>query len=134
MCNPDVGQNSPGKWPIKILGEHLLMYPMFDIEKARNEIEARNRIRLEAQLPPVSIGAELRKLYELNRQNEFEHFFQTSPFRMRVEKKLLKVARRMRDDPQWVPTGVLSGGRLGFYLWTRKLMMRLWERQHRHRV
>jgi hypothetical protein len=52
---------------------------MFDIEKARVEIEARNRIRLVAQLPPILVAAELRRLYQLHRKNDFEHFFQTSP-------------------------------------------------------
>ena len=51
---------------------------------------------------------------------DFEHFFQTSPIRKRAEEKLLQVARQMRNDPIWVPTGVLSGGRLGFYIWDKK--------------
>ena len=59
----------------------------------------------------------------------FELFFQTSSLRKRVEEKLLQVARRMRNDPDWIPTGILSGGRLGFFLWTRKLMMRIWKIQ-----
>jgi hypothetical protein len=63
--------------------------------------------------------------------NSFEHFFETSPLRTRVEEKLLKVARRMRGDPNWIPTGILSGGRLGFYLWTRKLIMRIWKMHQR---
>jgi hypothetical protein len=44
---------------------------------------------------------------------DFERLFRTSPLRPRVEAKLLGVARRMRKDPNWIPTGVLSGGRLG---------------------
>src|ERR1700730_14668022 len=63
---------------------------MLDIEKARVEIEDRNRVREEAQLPLISVAAELRKLYQLHRKNEFEEFFQTSPIRKRVEEKLLK--------------------------------------------
>src|ERR1700730_18690982 len=58
---------------------------MLNIGKARTEIEARNRLRLETRLPPISVGAELRKLYQSHRQNEFDHFFQTSPLRKRVE-------------------------------------------------
>jgi hypothetical protein len=107
---------------------------MLNIGKVRVEIEERNRVREEAQLPPIPLAAELRKLYELHRKNDFEHFFQTSTLRKRVEQKLLQVARRMRYDPTWVPTGVLSGGRLGFHVWTRKLMMRIWRIQHRPRA
>ena len=102
---------------------------MFDIDKARTEIEDRNRIRQGSQLPPISVGTELRRLCELNRKDEFEDFFQTSALRIRVEEKLLQVSRRMRSDPDWIPPGVLSGGRLGGYLWTKKLMMRIWRMQ-----
>jgi hypothetical protein len=111
-----------------------MMHPMFAIEKARTEIEERNRVREEAQLPLIPVAAELRRLYELHRANDFEHFFQTSRLRKQVEEKLLQVARRMRNDPDWTPTGVLSGGRLGFYVWTRKLMMRIWRIQNRPRT
>ena len=61
---------------------------MFDVEKARTEIEGRNRIRSEAQLPTVPVVTELRRLYELHRQNVFEEFFRTSPIRKRLEEKL----------------------------------------------
>jgi hypothetical protein len=93
---------------------------MFGIEKAHAGIEERNRIRQEAQLPRIPVAAELCRLHELHRANEFDEFFHTSPIRKRVEEKLLAVARRMRNDPDWLPSGVLSGGRLGFYVWTRR--------------
>jgi hypothetical protein len=41
---------------------------MLNIEKARAEIEERNRVRREAQLPPVSVASELRCLYEHQRR------------------------------------------------------------------
>jgi hypothetical protein len=104
---------------------------MLDIEKNRLEIEGRNRIRKEANLPPVSVAAELRSLYDVQRQAEFEEFFLTSPLRGQVERKLLNRARRLRDDPKWKPTGVLSGGGLAFYACTRNVMKRIW-RMQRH--
>jgi hypothetical protein len=39
---------------------------MLDIDKARLEIDERNRIRVEAKLPPISVTAELRRLYEVH--------------------------------------------------------------------
>ncbi len=99
---------------------------MLDIDKARLEIEERNRIRVEAKLPPVSVAAELRRLYEVHRQNEFEQFFLTSPLRQRVEQKLLDRKRRLRGEPDWIPTGMLSGGGWVFYARTRKIMRRIW--------
>jgi hypothetical protein len=102
---------------------------MFDIDKARLEIEERNRIRVEANLPPVSVPAELRRLYEVQRKKDFEQFFQTSPLRRRAEQKLLDRIRRLREEPDWKPTGFLSGGGWVFYHLTRKLMRRMWQMQ-----
>jgi hypothetical protein len=89
---------------------------MLDIEKNRLEVQERNRTRVEAKLPPVSVASELRRLYEVQRQTEFEYFFLTTPLRKRVEQKLLNRARRLREDPNWKPSGVLSGGGLAFML------------------
>ncbi len=99
---------------------------MLDIDKARLEIEERNRIRAEAKLPPVSITAELRRLYEVHRQNEFEQFFQSSPIRQRLEQKLLNRGRRLRGEPDWIPTGMLSGGGWAFHAHIRTVMKRIW--------
>jgi hypothetical protein len=106
---------------------------MFDIEKARTEIEARNRIRLEAQLPAVPVVTELRRLYQLHRQNDFEEFFRTSLIRKRLEGKLLARIRRLRGEPDWRPTGFLSGGGFAFYTRTRKIMRKIWHMQRRNR-
>ena len=93
---------------------------MFNIGKARAEIEERNRVRAEAQLPLLSVPQELRKLCELQRQTEFEEFFRASPLRQRIEQKVLNRMRRLRGDSQWKPTW-LDGGLL-FYARTRRVM------------
>jgi hypothetical protein len=110
---------------------------MFDIHQTRHEIEERNRIRVEAKLPLLSVVAESRRLYEVQRkknleqrEKEFEQFFQTSPVRQRLEQKLLDQGRRLREDLDWRPTGMLSGGGWAFYIRTRKIMRRIW-RMHR---
>jgi hypothetical protein len=112
---------------------------MFDIHQARHEIEERNRIRIEAKLPLLSVVAELRRLYEVQRKKdyeqrggEFEQFLQTSPVRKRLEQNLLDRGRRLRGDPDWKPTGMLSGGGWAFYIRTRKIMRRIWRMQRRH--
>jgi hypothetical protein len=69
---------------------------------------------------------ELRKLYDADREAAFEAFFNTSPLRQRVEAKLLVRFRRQLHEPEWKPTGMLSGGGLAFCLHTRKLMRRIW--------
>jgi hypothetical protein len=104
---------------------------MFNIVKASEEIEQRNRLRTEMYLPPLSMAHELRKAYNAERQAEFEAFFSTSPLRKRVEAKLLARIRRQRHEPEWKPTGMLSGGGFAFSLYTRKLMRRI-RRIRRH--
>jgi hypothetical protein len=106
---------------------------MFNIDQARHEIAERNRIRSEAKLPMVSVAAELRRLYEVHRQNNFEQFFQSSPIRRRVEQKLLNRERRLRGEPDWIPTGILSGGSWVFYAQTKKIMRRIWRMADRTR-
>src|ERR1700730_2217565 len=101
---------------------------MFAIEKARLEIEERNRIRAEAKLPLLAVANETR---HLQRESEFEQFFRTSPLRKRVEQKLLNRMRRMRGDSRWQATGLLSGGGWAFYNRTRKIMRRIWQRRDR---
>jgi hypothetical protein len=112
---------------------------MFHIHQARHEIEERNRLRVEAKLPPISVVGELRRLYEVERkrtfeqrEDEFDQFFQTSPVRKRLEQKLLDRGRRLRGEPDWKPTGMLSGGGWAFYIRTRKIMRRIWRMRRRH--
>ena len=81
---------------------------MFDIINARAEIEGRNRLRAEMRLPLLSMAHELRKLYNAEREAEFEAFFRTSPLRKRVEARLLARIRRLRQDPEWRSTGECS--------------------------
>jgi hypothetical protein len=109
---------------------------MFDTAKAREKIERRNRLRAEVHLPPLSMANELRKLFNAERKHdsaereaEFESFFNTSPLRKRVEARLLARHRRLRQDPEWRPTGFLSGGGWPFYACTRKVMGRIWLRR-----
>jgi hypothetical protein len=107
---------------------------MFEFAKARHEIEDRNRIRAQAYLPSVAVAGELRKMYEVQRGSNFEEFLRTSPIRKRIEDKLLNRIRRMRGDPNWIPTGFLSGAGFAFYARTRSVMARVWRmRQARPR-
>ena len=69
---------------------------MLDITTARQEIADRNRIRADAHLPLLSPARELRRLYQADRERQFEEFFCTSPIRRRVEERLLARLRRLR--------------------------------------
>jgi hypothetical protein len=104
---------------------------MLDITTARLEIDERNRIRTDAKLPLLSPAKELRRRYVVDRGGEFEDFLRTSPLREMVEERLLARMRRLRGDPLWHPTGLLSGGGLAFSIRVRRTMWRIWRMQRR---
>jgi hypothetical protein len=48
-----------------------------------------------------------------------------------VSEKLLNRMRRRRNDPNWRPFGMLSGGGMAFELGLTRQMEKLWSRQQR---
>jgi hypothetical protein len=94
------------------------------IQELITEIDERNRLRLEAGLPLLSVASEVRKIYEARRARDFEHFVETSPLRKQIEDELLAHKRLARRDPEWKPTGMLSGGGWAFYVEVRERLRR----------
>jgi hypothetical protein len=76
------------------------------------EIAERNRIREEAGLPILSVPKELRRMKEAVDTEKFGNFGHAH--RERVYDKMLRQERRRRGDPNWTPTGMLSGGGMWF--------------------
>jgi hypothetical protein len=76
------------------------------------EIAERNRVRQEAGLPLLSLATELRRMKDVADDKKFRTF--TEAHRDRIYEKMLARVRRQCCDPQWAPTGVLSGGGLWF--------------------
>ena len=76
------------------------------------EIAERNRIRQEAGLPLLSISKELRRMKGAADAEKFRKF--TDVYRKKVYHRMVDRERRRTGDPNWAPTGVLSGGGLGF--------------------
>jgi hypothetical protein len=76
------------------------------------EIVERNRVRQEAGLPLLSVPKELRRMKEVADTEKFRNFAEAH--RRRIYQKMLARVRRQCGDPQWAPTGVLSGGGLWF--------------------
>ncbi|MGA8691691.1 MAG: hypothetical protein WB662_17760 [Methyloceanibacter sp.] len=108
---------------------------MFDTAKAVAEVEERNRLRKEVQLPLLSVEQELQRqkaAHERKRTAEdekrFEVFMQ-SALRQAVEDNMLAKLRKRRGDQQWKSTGFLSGGGFAFYVRGRRVMKRLYRRQ-----
>jgi hypothetical protein len=98
---------------------------MFDVKRATAEIEKRNRLRREAQLPPLSLDDEIRRLKCAHQEKQFENFM-VSPLRDIAESRLLARMRRKLGNPHWRPTGFLSGGGYAFNVRVRKVMKRLY--------
>ena len=104
-------------------------HPSFEMRAWVEEVEERNRLRAEAGLPLLSVATEVRRRYENKLADDFEQFMLKSPIRKRIEAKLLARCRRLRGDPDWRPTGFLSGGGYWFYVQVRKTMTFLWRRR-----
>jgi hypothetical protein len=88
------------------------------------EVEDRNRLRQAAGLPLLSVAKEARRIYEARkeakRKADFECFVSTSPLRAAIEDELLAEERAARNNLNWKPTGILSGGGWAFNLAVRK--------------
>jgi len=109
------------------------MFENFDEWAARRDIRRYNLLRLRAGLPPIAMEEELERVRMAKSvaEREFNAFVRNSPLRQRVSEKLVNKIRRERNDPQWRPFGMLSGGGLGFELDVSRRMERLWRRLHR---
>jgi hypothetical protein len=92
-------------------------------------IEERNRLRAASNLPLVSVDGELRRMEEAERQKALSDFIHNSLLRERVEEKLLHRTRRHLNNPEWRPTGVLSGGGYAFHVAVNRRMKRIWRWQ-----
>ena len=89
-----------------------------------DEIRSRNELRTQFGLPPVELERELNRVHRVRECREFERWMQ-SPLRYRVQQKLLQRIRRRINNPNWTPTGFLSGGGVGFHAELVKQMRRL---------
>jgi hypothetical protein len=106
------------------------MFKMFDEWEARRVIRQYNLLRVRANLPPIAVQEEIDQMREaiLRAKKEYDDFIHKSQVRERVEEKLLNRIRRNRNDPNWRPFGMLSGGGLGFELDVTRRMERIWRR------
>ena len=100
----------------------------FDDARARAEVFDRNLIRAAAKLPVLSVEEQLERMKTAYDQHRFEEFMR-SPLREIVEQRLLDRTRRRGGDPEWLPTGFLSGGGSLFYVRVRRVMRRLYRKQ-----
>jgi hypothetical protein len=90
------------------------------------EIAERNSIRQEARLPLLSVPKELRRMKAAADAEKFRKFANTH--RKRVYEKMLARLRRRCGDPDWAPTGMLSGGGLWFGAQVDEQMRKLYRR------
>jgi hypothetical protein len=87
-------------------------------------VASRNRLRTQFGLPPVEPDRELDRIHEFRERQDFERWIH-SPLRYRVERKLLQRLRRRINNPDWQPTGILSGGGWAFHVTLVRQMKKL---------
>src|ERR1700682_3365957 len=92
--------------------------------EALAEVKRRNRFRAQFGLHPVDPEQELDRLHQIRERRELEQSMQ-SPLRYRAEHKLLLRVRRRSNNPNWEPTGMLSGGGLAFHVALAKQIQKL---------
>jgi hypothetical protein len=90
------------------------------------EIAERNRIREEAGLPTLSVPKELRRMKEAADTEKFRKF--ADAHRKRVYNNMLARTRRRGGDPNWAPTGMLSGGGMLFNIQIERQARKLYRR------
>jgi hypothetical protein len=78
-------------------------------------------------LPRLDVAKELARMERIAREQEIAAFVYGSPLRARAHAKFLDFIRRRRGEPDWVPSGILSGCGWPFSLGVDKIMRRLWE-------
>jgi hypothetical protein len=94
------------------------------------DIERRNDLRREAFLPLLEVEKEFRRIKELKEDSERARKFKkfSDPLKQRVRERVLSRMRRERGDPNWSPTGVLSGGGLLFSALANARLHKLYKR------
>lgn len=110
-----------------------LMSANFDEWATRRVVRQYNFLRLKAGLSPIAMEEEIDRIRvaKSKAKIEFIDFVRQSPLRQRVSEKLLNRMRRRRNDPNWRPFGMLSGGGMAFEMNVTRLMEKLWSRQQR---
>src|SRR5947208_2179031 len=94
-----------------------------DVE-ALADVKNRNKFRKQFGLPPIGLQQELNRIHQARERRKFEKWMQ-SPLRYRVEQKLLLRIRRRLNNPNWQPTGFLSGGGWAFHVVLVKQIQKL---------
>src|SRR3954452_9396898 len=90
----------------------------------RAEVASRNALRRQSGLPPLDLQHEIDRYHDVQQHCAFQQWME-SPLRHRAEQKLMLRMRRRFNDPQWKPTGVLSGGGWAFHAVLVKHMRKL---------
>jgi hypothetical protein len=99
----------------------------FDVDAVIAEAAERNRLRRQACLPALVIDDEISKARLAFERRQFAVLMR-SPLRAAVEQRLLGRERRRGGNPDWAPTGVLSGGGYLFHARVRRTLHRFLRR------
>jgi len=99
-------------------------------EELINEIEARNEVRREADLPLLSVAKEIDRISTAELRQDYLDWYNTTPLRAKVAASILQECRDERHDPNWIPHSYLNGG--GDYsARVDKKMHQLWKEERK---
>ena len=111
---------------------YIVAVMRFNFAGSRKEIARGNALRLGAGLLPLDGAKELRRMFQAH---QFKRWLTINfELRQRIERKYLGRQRRLRKNPNWRPTEMLSGGGLAFYNHMWKVMHRICIAQRRAAV
>jgi hypothetical protein len=111
---------------------YILGVMRFNFAASRKEIARGNALRLGAGLLPLDDAKEFRRMFQAH---QFKRWLRINfELRQRIERKYLGRQSRLRKNPNWRPTEMLSCGGLAFYNHMRKVMHRVWIAQRRAAV
>jgi hypothetical protein len=107
-----------------------------NIPERLREFEQRQEFRRENGLPALDRTQELARLRILvkrEREAAFERFchVEAPALYRKVQARVLAYHRGLRNNPNWLPTGMLSGGGFMFETCCRNCMLILYQRRKR---
>jgi hypothetical protein len=81
------------------------------IQDIRKEVEERNKWRSDVGLPLLDVENEVKKMVKYEQSQDYYTWVADHPeLHERVRAEILAKERESRNDPEWLPRGLLNGG------------------------
>ena len=102
-------------------------------EELIREIEDRNKARVEADLPLVSVPKEVERIYEGELEQECRQDFHVwceahQDLCKKIAEEVLQAFRKERGNPTWLPRGLLNGA-WAYGSEVRERLEKIWKKE-----